>query len=232
MTFKLHLTVATALSLLLSPAAQALDLYQGAKPQAQSNTCQSYASVLALAAVQDPAFPIETFEELRTLEADFRQILESMDNANPYLHSNWPKAMEQLTGGVYTFELKYEPDLLQWMADVRQNTTLSNDLGNLIATATGGAINTVLTSVSSMNGSNYSSGHIVTVMGLHGTGIDSDTQLIAFNSAIKGQGGSVNQCAAGNQPGDMRYTAGVVETDNFLLRNFPNGMLVMQLKKK
>ncbi len=225
---KKFLTFSALLSVACASSAPALDLYEGAMPQAQTNTCQSYASVLALAAVNDPAFPVETFDELRTLEANFRSILNNMDQADPYSHANWPRAMEQLTGGAYTFEVRYEPDLIDWLSTVRNATTLSDDLSSLIATATGGPIDTVLTSVTSIDGSNYG-GHIVTVMGVLGTGIDSNTELVAFNSAIKGQGGSINQCSPGDQPGDHRYTAGVVATTSFQLREFPRGMLIMRL---
>lgn len=223
----------TACALSVTAPAKALDLYEGAKPQAQTNTCQSYASVLALAGAQDPTFPVETFDELRALEREFRSILEGLDGGNPYSHSNWPLAMQRLTVGAYTFELKYIPDLLDWMKTVRGATTLSDDLGSIIATLTGGPIDTVLTSVTSMDGLEYKGGHIVTVMGLLGSGMDSNTQLIAFNSAIKGNGGSVNQCAPGNQPGDNRYQAGVVQTNKFALKEFPGkGFLFMQLVRK
>lgn len=223
--------IVSAIALFAAGSAAALDLFQGVMPQAQTNTCQSYASVLALAAVQDPAFSVSTFDDLRALEANFRTILETMDNANPYLHTNWPAAMQQLTGGAYTFDLKYEPDLIHWLSKVRDATTISDDLGSLIAQASGGSIDTVLTSVTSLDGSNYGTGHIVTVMGVKGTGIDSNTDVIVFNSAIKGQGGSVNQCAPGNQPGDERYQAGVVETNSFQLRDWGAGMLIMRLVK-
>lgn len=213
-----------------SPA-WAIDLYVGAMPQAQTNTCQSYASVLALAAQKDSAFPINTFAELRALEAEFRRILESLDSGTPYTHTNWPKAMEQLTAGIYTFELRYERDLVAWMTDVRNATTLSSDVAAAIATLTGSGFDAVLTSVVAIDESVYS-GHIVSVLGVAGSGISSDTQLIAFNSAIKGQGGSVNMCSPGDQPGDMRYQAGVVETASFRLREFGSGYLLMRLKKK
>lgn len=229
---KYLLALVTVCALSVAVPARALDLYQGAQPQAQTNTCQSYASVLSLAAAKDPAFPVETFDQLRVLEREFRSILEGLDNSNPYLHTNWPLAMQRLTGGAYTFELEYVPDLLDWMTTVRGATTLSDDLGKLIATVTGGPVDTVLTSVTSIDGSTYGTGHVVTVMGLLGSGIDSNTQLIAFNSAIKGNGGSVNQCEPGNQPGDTRYQAGVVQTNNFALRKFSGaGFLLMRLTR-
>lgn len=228
---KYFAATAFSISLWAATSAHSLDLYHDALPQAQTNTCQSYASVLALAAANDPAFSVDTFSELRTLEANFRSILESMDNADPYSHANWPAAMSQLTGGAYTFEIQYVPDLLDWLSMVQSHTTLSDDIDGLIATVTGGRIETVLTSVTSLDGSSYATGHIVTVMAVLGSGIDSTTELMVFNSALKGQGGTVNQCAPGNQPGDERYQAGIVESDSFQLRDWGSGMLLMKLVK-
>ncbi|MEW8052646.1 MAG: hypothetical protein AB2809_19985 [Candidatus Thiodiazotropha sp.] len=225
------LLVFTILTASLSAtSSKAIDLFVDAVPQAQNNTCQSYASVLALAAKGDPAFPVSTFAELRQLEADFRAILESLDSGTPYTHTNWPKAMEQLTGGVYTFKIEYKEDIVAWMSNVREATTMSDNVSVAVSVLTGKGFDTVLTSVDAIDGSQYG-GHIVTILGVAGSGVNSETQLIAFNSAIKGHGGSVNMCSPGNQPGDKHYRAGVVETQNFQLRTFP-GFLLMRLQKK
>ena len=141
--------------------------------------------------------------------------------------------MERLTSNVYTLKRAYKDDITVWMQTVRNRTTLSDDIDAAIATLTGGPIETVLTSVHSINGSSYSEGHIVSVLALAGNGLNSATQLIAFNSAIKGQGGAINECAPGNQPGDYRYTAGVVQTNNFQLKFFDgSGYAILTLEEK
>lgn len=216
----------------LAPAASALDLFESAKPQATSHTCQSYSPILALAALSDPAFQVGSFSELRTLELEFRRILKSVSGGNTTQHKYWPETMEQLTGGVYTLDLEYVPDLLDYIAKIRATTDMSNDVGSLIGQISGTPFQTVMTSVSSFDGSSYSTGHIITVLGVKGTGIDSNTQLIAFNSAIKGQNGSVNQCTTDHQPGDDRYTAGVVSSKSFLPKDFGGSFLIMTVKKK
>ncbi len=213
--------------------AWAIDLYAGSKPQSTQDTCQSYAAVLALGAKNDSRFPVETFDQLRTMELEFRSILKQVSGGNTSSHQHWTIAMERLTNDVYTLKRTYEDDITVWMQSVRNRTTLSDDIDAAIATLTGGPIETVLTSVDSINGSSYGTGHIVTVMALAGNGLNSATQLIAFNSAVKGQGGSVNECAPGNQPGDDRYTAGVVQTNNFQLKSFDSlGYAILTLEEK
>lgn len=199
----------------------ALDLYEGAKPQSTSNTCQSYATVLALAAIGDPAFRFENFDDIRSGEQNFRSILDAMSRPNPYLHTNWPKAMEQFTGGKYTVDLTYtDNDIVDWLSLVRSNTTINDDFSAILAELNGENFQTVLTSVTELGDSSYSKGHIVTVTGVLGSGIDSNTKIVAFNSAIKGKGGTVTSCSTENQPGDEAYKAGIVETEKYQLRQF------------
>ena len=180
--------LACALFLLLwfAGSARAIDLYVGAQPQSTSKTCQSYASVLALAAVNDPRFEIKSFAQLRENERRFRAILTSLDPGGETKHNNWPKAMEQLTNGSYNFEVKYIADIVEWMAGTRDATTLSSNVDAAVAALTGNSFNTVLTSISKIDNSDYANGHIVTVLSVAGTGIDSETQLVLFNSALKG----------------------------------------------
>lgn len=210
----------------------AIDLYRGDKPQANQSTCQSYSAVLALAAKNDHRFPIEDFEQLRAMELEFRSILKNVSGGQTTSHEHWSKAMEELTGGLYTLKRDYEKDITEWMTIVRDRTTLSDDIDGLVAELTGGPIETVLTSVMSIDGSSYGSGHIVTVIAVVGSGLDSTTQLAVFNSAIKGSGGSVNECAPGNQPGDEEYKAGVVQTNEFRLKDFGNGFALLMLEEK
>ena len=93
-------------SLLLLPArSSALDLFGDPLPQAQTNTCQGYAMMLALAAQGDAAFPIQNFGELRKAEADFRAIAEGIDGG-PYGHQALKQAIGQYTGGAYDLEIE------------------------------------------------------------------------------------------------------------------------------
>ena len=203
------------ISILWSDRVFSVDLYFDTKPQAETNTCQSYSSILSLAMKRDERFQIDTFEELRELEKSFSRILRETEGS-PYLHSKWPKAMEAITGGAYTFELKYETDIIRWMEYIAENTTQSNNIEEALSALQNNQRNTVLTSVTKLGESEYD-GHIITVLGMAGTGLDSTTRLIAFNSAIKGTSGAVYTCNAGNEPGDEKYQAGVIETNSFSL---------------
>lgn len=225
----------------LSGPAVALDLFSDALPQSTGQTCQSYAAALALAAKGDPAFPINTFGELREIEAEFRRLVTAY--GNPYLHDNWPKAMSDLTGGKYTFSIdRNTTDIGDWMVRVRDATDIETDADLMIGQLTGTNFEMVLTSVYSLDGSDYSridgngnrvGGHIIAVMGLLGSGIDSNTELVAFNSAIKGQGGSGVMCDDSFMATstDLKYQAGVITTNDFELKPF-TGYLFMKLVSK
>lgn len=224
-----------AASFSLAAPSAALDLYVDTLPQSTSQTCQSYSAMLALAARKDPALPIDTFDELRAHENEFRKILTQIDPNGVYAHTNWKLAMEKLTGGKYTLKIRYIPSITDWMTAVRDATTMSSDIGAFMSTLSGGRMDVVLTSVKTIDGSTYggsTGSHIITVLGLSGSGLNSATQLIAFNSAIKGQGSTANSCSTNGQPGDMRYKAGVVQTNNFTLTDFSGlGILVMTLEE-
>jgi len=210
--------------------AHAIDLYSDTLPQAQLDTCQSYAVVLALAAKGDPAFPMTTFAEIRKGEADFRQIAAGIPGG-PFGHDALKQAVDNYTSGAYRLAIE-EPgtDIVAWLSRVRALTTLDGSADALIGKLTGTSFPVVLTSVTKFGDSSYATGHILSVLGVIGSGINSSTQLLAFNSAIKGEGGSVNRCEPGTQPGDERYKAGVVATNNFVLKQFPK-YLIMHLEK-
>jgi hypothetical protein len=215
---------------------KAIDLYKDTVPQAQLDTCQSYSIVLALAAQGDPAFPIANFAALRRAEADFRRIANETPGG-PFGHDALKQAVTKYASGAYRLVVEYPgSDIIQWVSRVRALTTLEASADAVLGKLTGTKFPVALTSVTKLNQSTYG-GHIVALLGVFGSGVDSNTQLLTFNSAIKGQGGSVNRCEPGTQPGDMRYQAGVVATNNFTLRQFSAGSassesyVIMHLEK-
>ena len=205
----------------------AIELFEDNKPQSTTDSCQSYSAVLALASINDPIFPINNFEELRAAELGFRTILESLPG-DPELHTNWPEAMKRFTSNRYTFKLEYVKELSDWVNRARSQTRSYSSLSNVIGSYSQGEV--VLTSVTGLAGSVYG-GHIVSVLGVSGTGMNSNTRVMAFNSAIKGQGDSINRCSPGDQPGDYLYKAGVIETKDFNFRDFGSGFLFMTLER-
>lgn len=216
------------LSLLIPRTAAALDIFKDTVPQAQTNTCQSYSMVLAIALLGDPAMRIETFQELRAAEARFRDIL--IRNGSPYVHDNWIKSVEEYTGGSYTLRIETRSDIVGWMARVKELTTQTSTTDVLISQLTGKRFPVVLTSVTEFAGSAFASGHVITVLGIAGSGIDSSTQIVAFNSAIKGQN-TVNRCEPGQQPGDQRYAAGVISSNDYRLKDF-SGFRILRIVRK
>ena len=223
--------VLTLLLFFFNSSVGALDLFKDTKPQSTGNTCQSYAAALALAAKGDPAFPISTFAELRNIEQQFRTYAES--HGNPLNHKTWDKAMSDLTSGKYTFERSYNhSDIVGWLSEAKSTTSVDSNVDLLLSQLSGSDFDVVLTSVNSLAGSSYGSGHIVAVLGVIGSGLDSNTQLVAFNSAIKGQTTSGVMCTPDSLPGDERYSAGIVSSSDFRLKGYPDNYLIMRLVEK
>lgn len=223
------------LSIAICSPVAATDLFSDTKPQSTTKTCQSYAAALALAAKGDPQFPVNTFSELRNLETEFRG-LASKDGRNPYSHEVWVTAMEELTSGKYTFERKYTyNNIVDLLGAVKDNTTIDSDIDLLLARLSGSNFDVVLTSIYSMEDSNYKTGHIISLLGVIGSGIDSNTKIVAFNSAIKLDSKEGIMCTPESLPGDERYKAGVLATNKFLLKGFPKdstNYLFMRLVEK
>ena len=222
--------VALMLFFVFSPVT-ALDLFKDTKPQSTGKTCQSYAAALALAAKGDPEFPITTFTELRNIEQRFRLYAESYGNA--LSHKTWNKAMSDLTGGKYTFDRSYNnSNIVGWLSDVKNATSIESETDLLLSQLSGSDFDVILTSVISLDGSDYATGHIVSVLGVIGSGIDSNTKLVAFNSAIKGEHTTGVMCKHDSLPGDEKYSAGIVSSSNFRLKGFPDNYLFMRLVNK
>lgn len=220
------LLIALTFGIFLAPGKSwSLDLFKDTKPQSTGVSCQSYAAILALAGKGDPAFPVDSFDELRSLEGEFRNL--AAQHGDPLNHSTWPQAMSDLTAGKYTLKISYPTDdVIEWLEAVRGSTRIDTSADVLIQQLTGQNFDVVLTSVSDIGGSHYQTGHIVAVLGVIGSGIDSTTRLVAFNSAIKGTSGTGVMCNDGTAPGDAKYQAGVIDTNNFTLKGFPKFLLM------
>lgn len=215
---------------LYTSEAEALDLFGDTLPQAQTNTCQSYAVMLALAVRGDAAFPVRTFDDLRRAERDFRQIAGGIPGG-PYSHDALRVAIGTYTNGKYDLRIEDRGDIVQWMTRIKELTTLKSSRDALLADLTGKNFPVVLTSVTRMGSNSYGDGHIVTVLGVAGSGLNSTTELVAFNGAIKG-GRGVNRCEPGTQPGDLRYSAGVMSTNDFTLKQYGSVYRILYLQPK
>lgn len=219
--------VAFAFFAVAASEAAALDLYADPTPQSTSKTCQSYAMMLALAAEGDHQFPIKTFGELREAEQAFRTIAEATPGG-PYGHDALGVALRTYTGGAYRLVIEERGDIVAFLQRVRELTKLTSSSNALLAQITGTDFPVVMTSVTAFAGSPYETGHIITILGVAGSGLNSTTEIVAFNSAVKG-GGSINRCVPGMQPGDLRFTAGVVSSNDFTLKSFGGKYRILRI---
>ncbi len=217
-------------------SSSAIDLFADPYPQSTTKTCQSYSLALALAALGDPAIPIRSFEELRTAEKQIRDILKHQPNG-PLSHESWKTGVPIFTSNRYRLKIEtFGSDYVKWINRVKELTVLTSTGDALIASLTGQSFPVVLTSVSVIESSTYDSGHIISILGVAGSGLNSSTKIVAFNSAIKGLGGAINMCvdgsSLGSEPGDQIYTAGVFETNDFKLKSFsPGGYRLLYLQR-
>ncbi len=217
--------------------AQPVPMYEGALPQAYTNTCQSQSLMLALALEQHPAFDFATAEELRGAEVSFRQLVNSIDANDDARtaahHTVWRDAIAQYTLQHFSLELEYFDDTNEWAARVAELTQNRVSASTAVATRLLGAKKAVMTSLSSLgDGNDYADGHIVSVIGIDDTSVVRSNErhfLLAFNGAIKGAGGKMS-CDATDLPGDERYSAGVTATNSYTLKDWNDQYLLMWLK--
>jgi hypothetical protein len=219
---------AFGLALLCAHPVLALDLFKDTLPQADTKSCQSYSMALALNQLGDPEYKFDTFQALRDAEGKFLDILTA--KGDQFNHNNWVKAVEEFTQDAYTLKIETHPDLVAWMGRVKELTSQTSTTDVLLSQITGNDFPVVLTSVTNFAGSSYKDGHIIAVLGIAGSGLDSTTEIVAFNGGIKGQN-NVNRCEAGQQPGDLKYSAGVVSSNSFALKDF-QGFRILRIVPK
>ena len=149
-----------------------------------------------------------------------------------YHHEVWKKTLEQYTGWQYTLEREYVSDIHNWkrrVAEITQNNS------GILEIVNGQKL--VMTSVSSIEGSTYRTGHIVTILGTDFTDKSSASKTIFFNGAIKvgkvrGEEISEIMCRPRDLSASKRYSAGVFSTNQFDLKFYGTGYLILYLKKK
>jgi len=221
---KIHLLVLIAV-LQASPA-NALGYFLDSKPQSTSNTCQAYSLMMALAFENHDAFQMETASDLRAIEQDFRQKVDSLPGSS-YSHKNWSTALEQYVQGHYVLKRKYYKNELDWRKKVAELTGTGESLNDPTLSALLSK-KVVMTSVKSLEGNRYKSGHIVGILGIEKS-TNSQATTLFFNSAIKGNG-KKNSCDQSDVAGDYRYKAGLIKTNKFQLKPFGINYLLMWLE--
>lgn len=218
---------------------QSLNLVLNSKPQSQYNTCQSYALAFSLminsSIISDreiaKKFSEDTINKLRTIEKKLSSLIETVareKNKSKYEHAIWQEAISRITSGQLLLKLEYIDEPSKFYLRVKEITGISNaeQLGLVLSTIMLG--NPVMTSVKSVEGSSYQTGHIVTILGLGENFINNQSvsensiSMLILNSAVKNQQGSmINICH--QDPGDDRYTASAFIAKKYELNKFEMG---------
>jgi hypothetical protein len=212
-----------------------VDIAMRPRPQAYTDTCQSYG--LALAAASTPNTPLRATNagELRVSERELRtarDALAAKTGKSKFDHSLWKDAVEQVSAGALTVDIKYIKNYEDWVAEVGNRTGVKNAqaLGPVLSSAL--VTTPVLTSVNSIGTNTYATGHIVTLVGT-AAGNTSPVALAVLNPAVKvGPSPEKVTCEMDDGPGDARYQAFATVESAYKLKEFPAGFLLMTVRKK
>jgi hypothetical protein len=146
-------------------------------------------------------------------------------------HAVWKKAIEQVSAGALTADIQYIADFDQFVAQVVKLTGISSakTLGTVLSAV---MVKTpVLTSVESIGNNKYAGGHIVTLLGIDAS-VSSPPPIAVLNPAVKV--GSVEKviCEMNGKIGDEKYQAFATIEEKYELKKFPQGYLLITIKKK
>lgn len=212
-----------------------VDLVLSPSPQSFTDSCQSFGLAFAAAAVPGSVLPASTARELRITEQELRKArngIASAAGASPLAHEVWKKAIEQVSAGTLTADIRYVNSIEDFYAAIRTNTGVlqADALGTLLTAA---IVKTpVLTSVNSISTSIYSGGHIVAVLGLS-EGNQSPLGLAMLNPAVKvGPSPAKVVCSFDDTVGDAKYQALASIERKYELKPFGGKFLVMTVRKK
>lgn len=215
-----------------------IDIVFSAKPQFAGNSCRAYALALAAGTVPGSPVPIDNVSQLRAVERDLQARLDStakkMGPPNTASsHSVWQRAISEMTSNSLEAVVEYAPTLDKFYDRVATLTGQSNAnaFGALFSSA---IVKTpVMTSVTKIGQDSYSPSHIVTLYGV-GSGPSSapgQRPLAVLNPAVKVANAQQKICDVGSV-NDERWSAIVSLESSYALTNFPEGHLVMWIRKK
>ncbi len=212
-----------------------VDLIVRPRPQTYTDSCQSYGLALAAASVPGSPLKATTARELRITERELRRTRDALaedSQKSAFDHTVWKQAIEQVSAGSLTADIRYIADIDQFMSEVEAVTGISN-AQTFGAILTGALVKTpVLTSVESIGKDKYASGHIVGILGLARKPAPPHS-LATLNPAVKvGSAPDRISCQLEDGVGDEIYQAFVTIEENYVLKKFPNGYLFITVRKK
>lgn len=212
-----------------------VDLVLRPSPQSFTDSCQSFSMAFAAAAVPGSLLLATNAKELRITEQELRKARDAIAKAagaDPLSHDVWKKAIEQVSGGSLTADIRYLSSIEDFYKVVEANTSVvqAEVVGTLLTAA---LVKTpVLTSVTGIGNSSYAGGHIVAVLGL-AKGNQSSLGLAVLNPAVKvGPSPEKNACNLDDTVGDMKYQAFASVEHKYTLKRFGRKFLIMTLRKK
>ena len=234
-------TLKTAILLMLLtampsiPVSAQVNVLLNPRPQYASNSCRAYALALAAGTLPGTPIPIGTVAELRAAEKDLQTRLESVAKRSgpgqtAGSHEVWQKAIGEMTSGQLEAVVEYAKDLATFTKRILDIT------GNGAADKLGAVFSSllvktpVLTSVTKIAKSSYTSGHIIAVYGT-GSG-NGHKPLAVLNPAVKVANTNRLACQIDDVPNDEKWSAIVSIEPEYELKRFRQGYLVMSIRRK
>jgi hypothetical protein len=211
-----------------------IDLVLRPSPQSFTDSCQSFGLAFAAASVPGSLLTASSAKELRVTEQELRKARDAIaraDGEDPLAHTVWKKAIEQVSSGALTADVRYVNSIAEFYKAVEAHTGVlqAETLGTVLTAA---LVKTpVLTSVTSLGTSTYGKGHIVAVLGV-AKGNQSPLGLAVLNSAVKvGPSPEKVACNLDDTVGDMKYQAFASVERKYKLKPFEGKFLVMTVRK-
>lgn len=200
--------------------------------QVNNSTCQSYVLAMALA-MHEPAGQPATYQwrmenesELRVHEANIRsEVVKAMkerlgDQYSPQsssIREDWRVALKQITVGQYTVKDQYFlslDDMLDFVSS-RVPVRSKNQVASVVTLST--PFTLYFTSVSEIEGKPYSSGHIVSIIGIEADAKRNPRNLLIINSAAKGDD---NECLPDEPVNNSGYFGKAGWVDEYVIKTF------------
>lgn len=211
-----------------------VDIVIRPRPQSETDTCQVYGLALAAASVPGTNMLAGNAKELRQAERELQAVRDAIAQTSreKYSHTVWKQALEKVSGGALTAEIRYVPNVEAFYAEVARLTGITNasSVGPVISGVL--AKNIVLTSVKKVGKQKYSTGHIVGILGIDSIN-QSPQPLALLNAAVKlDKNVERIACELDEKVGDLKYQAAASIEKSYELTRFDGlGYLVLTVTR-
>ena len=178
--------------------------------QATGSSCQSYSFAIMLT-LKDERYG-GTAKALNETETAIRALVVKHGGTSGS-HEAWDKAIAEFTKNKYKLRRAYVNNYSEWTSRIRDLTTPTIDDIMILKFE-----RAVATSVHSIDGSNYSSGHIITIVGIDDAIMNN--KITYLNGGIKPQGdkGFSDHICRPNSYGSKKYVVGIRQSNDYELK--------------